>query len=63
MEQDGGWEELSGIATNREHEAQLAALKVIAEYGFGKPTQYREVDATVTGALALGDVRKALGVK
>lgn len=43
MEVEGGWDHLKGIATAPEHESQLAALKVIVEYAYGKPVAREEV--------------------
>jgi hypothetical protein len=41
MESAGGWEELSGMALDKEHSSQLPALKVITEYAYGKPTEHK----------------------
>ncbi len=47
LEDEGGWERLVKVASAPDHIDALPALKLMAEYAYGKPQQH--VDVTTQG--------------
>jgi hypothetical protein len=48
LEEKGGWERLVRMAKSSTSASALPALKLMAEYAYGKPTQPVEQSGTVT---------------